>query len=351
MAKKRSRAADFGVYLVIRAVVCVVQAVPPAVAFWLADGIAWLLYQFVPSRRRVAFDNVTAAFPELARDPGRADALVRAMYRHFVRAAVEGLILSRKLHVTNWRSFADLYPAKGLPAAMFADRAALLVTGHFGNWELAGYTMGAMGFKTYAIARVLDNPYLERFVSRLRQSTGQTIIAKKDDFDRLTAVMRNRGKVATLADQDAGSRGVFVEFFGRPASTHKAVALMAIEFDAVLVVIGVPRVDRAEHPAAPPVPGLESVFYAVEVEDVIDPREYAARPDAVRAITQRYTAALERLIRRHPEQYFWLHRRWKHQPAARRTRSPRAAEAAGADEARHAGPTGSDGVATEPRAA
>jgi KDO2-lipid IV(A) lauroyltransferase len=243
------------------------------------------------------------------------------MYRHFVRAAIEALLMSRKLHVANWRAFVDLYPATGLPAATFSHRPMLMVTEHFGNWEMAGYAMGAMGFKTYAIARVLDNPYLERYVLRMRQSTGQTIIAKKDDFDRLTSVLQNGGKVATLADQDAGARGVFVDFFGRPASTHKAVALMAIEFDAILVVLGVPRVNRAEHPAAPAPDGMEETYYAVEVEDVIDPRDYADSPEVVKAITQRYTAALERLIRRHPEQYFWLHRRWKHQPKANSRRA------------------------------
>jgi KDO2-lipid IV(A) lauroyltransferase len=327
MARKRNRAVDFAVYLVIRAVVCVIQTVPAAAAFWLADQIAGLLHRHVHSRRRVALDNLVAAFPELAAQPERADELVRAMYRHFVRAVVEALLLGRKLHVTNWRSFLTLYPAVGLPNAMLsADRAALLVTGHFGNWELLGYATGAMGFKSYAIARVLDNTYLERFTHRLRQSSGQTLIAKKDDFDRLTEVMKGNGKVATLADQDAGPRGVFVDFFGRPASTHKAVALMAIEFDAVMVVFGVPRVDRSQHAALPPAKGMESVFYAVEVADVIDPRDYADRPDAVKAITERYTSALERLVRRHPEQYFWLHRRWKHQPAVRKAKAgPRAA--------------------------
>jgi KDO2-lipid IV(A) lauroyltransferase len=173
---------------------------------------------------------------------------------------------------------------------------------------------------------VLDNPYLEHYTRRLRQSTGQTLIAKKDDYNRLTQVLEAKAKVGTLADQDAGPRGVFVEFFGRPASTHKAIALMAIEFDAVMVVLGVPRVDRAQHPALPAMPGMESVYYAVEVEYLIDPRDYADRTDAVQAITQQYTAALERLIRRHPEQYFWLHRRWKHQPVARRVKAePKAA--------------------------
>jgi KDO2-lipid IV(A) lauroyltransferase len=317
MAKPRNRTADFLTYLVIRFMVCLIQAVPPVIAFWLADRIAWLIYRFVPNRRRIAQENLAAAYPEWAAHPERIDRVVQAMYRHFVRAAVEGVLLPRKLHVTNWRAYADLYPGTATLGALFADRPALLVTAHFGNWEMAGYLLGAVGFKTYAIARVLDNPYLERFVLRLRQSTGQTIIAKKDDFDRLTAVMAANGKVATLADQDAGVRGVFVDFFGRPASTHKAVALMAIEFNALLVVIGVPRVNRSGRPARPALAGMEATYYAVEVEDVIDPGEYAEQPDAVKAITQRYTAALERLIRRHPEQYFWLHRRWKHQPKVR----------------------------------
>jgi KDO2-lipid IV(A) lauroyltransferase len=249
------------------------------------------------------------------------------MYRHFVRAVIEALLLARKLHLVNWRAFMNLYSAAGLPAVMLnPNRAALLVTGHFGNWELLGHATGALGFKTFGIARVLDNPYLERYTRRLRQATGQTLIAKKDDYNRLTEVLEAKAKVGTLADQDAGPRGIFVEFFGRPASTHKAIALMAIEFDAVMVVLGVPRVDRVRHPALPALSGMDSVYYAVEVEDLIDPRDYADRSDAVQAITQRYTAALEGLIRRHPEQYFWLHRRWKHQPTIRRVKSePKAA--------------------------
>src|SRR5436189_235379 len=83
------------------------------------------------------------------------------------------------------------------------------------------FKLGANGFRTYAIARTLDNPHLERFLKRFRTATGQEIIGKTDDFDRLTAALSAGGKVATLADQDAGSRGVFVDFFGRPASAHK----------------------------------------------------------------------------------------------------------------------------------
>jgi len=328
MKHQKTNAKHLVVFLFVRLAACIVQSVPSAVALWFADQIAWALYQFVPARRRVALENIAAAYPELAADSAASHRIVRAMYRHFMRATVESLLMPRKFHVTNWRAFADLYPGTPVLAALQSGRPALIVTAHFGNWELAGYLLGAVGFRTHAIARVLDNPYLERFVLRLRQSTGQTIIAKKDDFDRLTTVLRNGGKVATLADQDAGQRGLFVDFFGRPASTHKAVALMAMEFDAVMLVLGVPRVKRTGRATLPAPAGMDSTYYAIEVEDVIDPREYVTRPDAVKAITQRYTSALERLIRRHPEQYFWLHRRWKHQPKAREKAKPAVASVA-----------------------
>lgn len=317
MAKKpRSRVADYAVYLAVRLVGAVVGMLSPRVAFAACDFAARTCYRFLP-RRRVALENVRAAFPELAADPDAADRLVRAMYRHYLRVIVELVLLPRKLHLHNWRKY--VVTPSGLPA-MLEDRCVLLIGGHFGNWELAGRLFGLFGFRTHAIARVLDNPYLERLALRFRQATGQTIIAKKDDFARLTGTMAAGGKVGLLADQDAGPRGVFVDFFGRPASTHKAIALMALEHDAVLVVGGMSRVSRADHPQPPgfdPADPMAPLFYAGCFTDLIDSRDYADHPDAVQALTIRYTAALEALIRRHPEQYLWIHRRWKHQPKAR----------------------------------
>ena len=106
--------------------------------------------------------------------------------------------------------------------------------------------------------------------------------------------------MATLADQDAGERGLFVDFFGRPASTHKAIALLALEHRVPLLVV------LARNTGAP-------LRYQIEVAELILPEDYENQPDAVRAITQRFTMALERGVRQSPQQYFWLHRRWKHQ--------------------------------------
>jgi KDO2-lipid IV(A) lauroyltransferase len=306
MSKPRSRALDYLVYLIVRMVICVIQMMTYRAARGVSNHLAWLAYHLDRRHRQVAADNLRLALPEM-QDGRQRDAVVRAVYRHFFLLLVEIVQVPRKLHATNWRRHLDLAGGRELVDGLLSDRPLLLVTGHFGNWELGGYVLGLLGFTTYAIARTLDNPYLDDFLRGFRERTGQKVLAKNDDFANIQTVLASGGVLATLADQDAGARGPFVDFFGRPASTHKAVALLALEYNVPLVVIGTPRVG-------------EPMKYQVVAEEVIRPEEYAGKPDAVRAMTQRFTTALERIVRRFPEQYFWLHRRWKHQPVTRKSK-------------------------------
>ncbi len=307
MSKPRSAAADYAAYVAVRLILCVVQMLTLPAARRLAALLAWLAYHLDRRHRVVADDNLKRAFPRQLDDRER-DRMVRAVYRHFCSVMVEITHLPRMLNPATWRRYVTLENGRAIVEGLLCGRPLLFVTGHLGNWELAGYTMGLLGFTTHAIARTLDNPYLNDFLlCRFRQRTGQKILYKDGDFERIQAALTAGGAIATLGDQDAGSRGQFVDFFGRPASTHKAVALLALEFNAPMVVIGMPRVG-------------EPMQYKVVAEEVILPEEYAGRPDAVRAITQRFTAALERLARRTPEQYFWLHRRWKHEPPVRKAK-------------------------------
>jgi Kdo2-lipid IVA lauroyltransferase/acyltransferase len=181
---------------------------------------------------------------------------------------------------------------------------------------MGGFTLGTLGFPTFAIARPIDNPYLDAFLRRFREGRGQKILAKHGEFERIQEVLDGGGILATLADQDAGERGLFVDFFGRPASTHKAVALLALEYRVPLLVIGIRQTGTPMH-------------YELVAEDLILPEEYDGQRGATKAITQRFTTALERIVRTAPEQYFWLHRRWKHQPKPKgRTKEKTGMEAA-----------------------
>lgn len=306
MAKERRPAADFAVYFLVRVFVCMLQALSPSTARVFAQLLAKGLYLVDKRHREVAHENLRHAFPDL--NNLQLDRLVRRVYLHFCTMLVEITHLPRKMHVINWKQHVRLLNGDRIVDCLTGNRPVLIVTGHFGNWEMAGYALGMFGFRTFAIARTLDNRRLDQFLKKFREKTGQTILDKKADYERILKVLSAGGAIATLADQDAGARGLFVDFFGRPASTFKSLALLSLEYDVPLVVIGVPKV-------------AEPMCYQIIAEEVIYPEEYADRPDAVKAITQRYTAALERQIRQHPEQYFWLHRRWKHQPPVRKARA------------------------------
>lgn len=301
-AKKRSRVLDFLVYLAIRVLVCVALAFPYELARDLSAWFAWLVYRIDKRHRLVARDNIEKAFPGKY-TPQQIAAIVRGIYRHFARVLVEILFMPRRMHATNWRDIIELHDIPLTLDLLLSGRPVLFVTGHFGNWELSGYSLALFGFSTHAIARPIDNPYLDEFLRTIRERSGQTILAKHGDFDRIQEVLASGGVLGTLADQDAGQRGMFVDFFGRPASTHKAVAIMALEYNVPMIVCGTPFHDGKYH------------YYG---RRVIDPADYANHPDAIRAITQQFTSDLESLIREYPEQYFWLHRRWKHQPQERK---------------------------------
>ncbi len=307
MAKARRPIIDFGVYLTVRSVVTVLQALSLRLGSQLATLLARLAFRFDRRHREVAKDNLRAAFPGRYSN-AELDRMVLQVYRHFLTMIVEIAHLPRKLHVTNWCKYIDLVNGDKTLHALTCGRPLMIVTGHFGNWEMAGFMLGLLGFRTFAVARELDNSRLERFLKQFRQKTGQKILAKKGDFDQMQALLENGAVIATLADQDAGPRGLFVDYFGRPASTFKSIALLSVEFNVPILVIGVPKVG-------------EPMQYQVEAADLIDPVEFADVRDPVRAITQRYTSAIEDMVCRHPEQYFWLHRRWKHQPPVRKAKA------------------------------
>ncbi|MFM7151571.1 MAG: lysophospholipid acyltransferase family protein [Gemmataceae bacterium] len=305
MAGKRSRHTDYLVYVLVRVAICLLQVVSWNMALAFARFLAWLAYRIDRRHRAVADENLRHAFPDL--DAGQRDQLVRGTYHHFCTVMVEMIRLPRVLNRRNYRTFTHWVPADGEQIGIRwakCGRPLLILTGHFGNWEILGYTIGLVGLSAGIIARKIDNPYIDRMLKQLRTRTGQELLDKNEDYGKILEYLgsgRHRGMVG---DQDAGARGLYVDFLGRPASTFKSIALLSLEYQAPILVIGAARVGSP-------------MKYRLYFEDVILPEDFSNDPDAARAITQRYTAALERMIRRHPEQYFWLHRRWKHQPKQR----------------------------------
>ena len=190
--------------------------------------LAAVLYRVDARHRKIGLENLRLAFGDRYTEAER-DQIVRGVYRHFCMMLMEILHIPRKLHPTTWRERITLVGEDLAVDRLLKGGPIIMLSGHFGNWEMAGYLFGVFGFPPHSVARALDNPYLDRFLRRFRERSGQRMIPKKGGYDQMLAVLRDGGVLSFLADQDAGERGMFVEFFGRPASTHKAIALLALE--------------------------------------------------------------------------------------------------------------------------
>ncbi len=287
---------DYLVYLVVRVFVCIVQTLRLETCQAVAHGLAVLAYDVLRIRRQVVDDNLRHAFNDWSAQ--RRSQIARGMWEHLVLMVCEIAHLQRKIHDTNWHKHMTLANCEVQIQCLLRPRAAILLTGHFGNFEAAGFLSGIFGYPTFTIARPLDNPFLDRFVKDFRGATGQQMLPKEGVAARVADLLAGGGKLALLGDQFGGPRGCWVEFFGRPASYHKAIGLFSLTSGAPLIVTYAKRTRRPLH-------------FELGVLGVYDPAEPNDEIRGAKDLIQWYNDLLEQLIRTAPEQYWWLHRRWK----------------------------------------
>ncbi len=312
MAEK-STARINGEYVLARSVASVLTAVDLDAAGPPAKLIARLFFHFDRRHRERAIRHVATAYPRLPEAEVRRIAL--ASCEHFARLAVESLHTPRQLTHDNWSRRVGFHNFNAAVDRLSSGRPVILLTGHLGNWELMGVLLALLGFELDAIARPLDNPKLNDWIMGLREQRGLRIITKFDATDRMVGVLERGGALGFIADQNAGDKGLFVPFMNRLASTYKSIGLLAQQYQASVICGYAHRL--------PPRPGdRPQVRYEMGVEDVIDPEDWQGQRDELFYITARYTRALEMMIRRRPEQYLWMHRRWKSRPRHERMDKP-----------------------------
>ena len=299
---RRKQVLNYLTYLVVRWFVCLIQALPLATCHRACRFLAWLAADVVKLRREVVQENLQHAFPEMT-DRARGK-LIRRMWEHLFLMVVEIAHVPRKIHDTNWRDYFSFQNGHRASEIFFDGRPGVVVSAHFGNFELGAYIFGIFHFETWSIARELDNPYLHRWLNEFRGSKGQFILPKQGSAEKANQVLESGGTLTILADQYAGPKGCWVDFFGRPASTHKAIALFSLAHNAPLAVMSARRLSN------------QPLHYEMDVTAVADPARNDPETRGVRELTQWYTSKLEEVIRRSPEQYWWIHRRWKDQQLA-----------------------------------
>ena len=258
-----------------------------------------LLWKYYHRGRKRALDNLRASFPEKSekwlRDTGRRS------FEHIAMLAIDVIFAPRLVKKYNWRAYSRYKNAEHAKWLMKEGKGLLLVTGHYGNFEIIGYLMGLFGFNIYSIARPLDNKFVNNYLYGVRRQAGQQIIDKKGAARLMENVSSNGATLCFIADQDAGRKGLFVDFFGRKASTYKSIGLLAITYNLPIVVGYGRRIGNR-------------FFFELGAKRIIFPQEWANKDDPLLWVTSEYTRAIEQFVREDPTQYWWLHRRWKHRP-------------------------------------
>ena len=247
-------------------------------------------------RRRVAEDNLRIAFPDASR-AARA-AVLTAHYRELGRVAAEYPRLAALAQASDGEVVARATGLEHLEAARRGGRGAILVTGHYGHFELLGAWLGRRHPVDFVV-QPLSNPAVEDLLAGWRRDAGVGAIPIGAGVRRVFEALRANRWVALVADQDARSHGVFVPFYGRLSSTPKGPAELALRTRAPLLMGFAHRLPDGRH--------------EIVMKPPLEPPDRRA-PGAVEALTACHTALLEAEIRRHPEAWFWLHRRWKTAP-------------------------------------
>ena len=286
-------------YALARTILRILKPLPRPLARLGAGLVAFLVYLLAGRFRRVAHRNLRLALPELS--AGERRRIVRGVYLNLGRMLAEFARFPRYTR----QNVAQVITYDGFEnyeEAVRRGRGVIYLTGHLGAWELGAFAHSVYGHPLHVLIRPLDNPKLNELVNRHRTLAGNRILEKRDFLRSILEALKKNEAVGILADQNASLQdGVFVEFFGVPACTASGLAKIAVRAEAAVVpafAFWDAAQGRYRLRFDPP---LELVRTTDPDQDVV-------------ANTQLLTSVLEQHIRRHPDQWLWIHRRWKTRP-------------------------------------
>ena len=261
-------------------------------------GLGWFIGSVLRYHRADAADALRRAFPE--KPAAEIAAIIASMYAHLGMNLIESLRLAggRREQVEGMISVSG---KEHIDQALARGRGVLLLTAHLGNWDLLSImSLIAKLPPLTIISKDVKNRPLNDFWMGMRKEYGLRIVPAHNSYRACRAALKNNEMVGFILDQNMIAReGVFVEFFGRPACTTPGLAFMAAQSGAPVVPVSIYRTGAGHH--------------EIHVQPVIEP-PLDREPETIRAATQQYTTILEEMIRERPEQWIWIHRRWRTKP-------------------------------------
>ena len=296
--------ADRLAYFFFRAVICGVQIMSLDECDRVCRLLAQLFSTWIPLRQSLIRENLKMIFPDWK--PDRSEQVTEKMWHHLLLMGCEVAQAPRKIHRENWHEHFHIPDRRSMLKIVMDDRPTVLVSAHFGNFELAGFLTGLFGVATTTVARPLDNGFLHNYITKFRSLGGQYFLAKEGSSLQIQELLSRGGNLTLLADQHAGPKGCWVDFLGKPASCHKGLALFTLSSGAPMIVVCSVRTGRPMN-------------FELSVLGIADPVDGGEHLSSVPSLTRWYNQCLEQIIRAFPEQYWWVHRRWREPPPQRRS--------------------------------
>jgi len=274
------------------------RGIPTPLRKSLFIGFSRMFHLLIPRQRLIATHNLRRAFPE--KSEGEIVRIVQSVYRNMGIVAAEFFDIPR-LTKKNIAALVEAEGVENCEKALAKGRGVLLFSAHFGNWELEAAAAALLIKPAVVIYRILDSPLLEHLVLRVRSATGNVLLPKDHAMRAMLRTLKQNGIVGILIDQNmAWYEGVFVDYFGRPACTTDGLALLALHTEAPVLPAYMVRLPD----------GRYRLVFGPEVEVI----RTGDRDADVLANTQRFTKVIEQIVRRYPDQWLWVHQRWKTQP-------------------------------------
>ena len=296
---------DYIGYLLMRLGGCFIQAGNVRVSIQVANFLGRGLYKYYRRGRLRALENLRAGYPEKSDD--WIERVARSSFEQLARLPFEVFLNPRLLRRSTYMNYFEVDNVGFTPMFEHIDsgRGLIMVTGHYGAFETLGYAMAARGMQPYSVGRPIDNPYIDRYLREVREREGQRIIDKKGAAEQMQQVLSSGNILGLVADQNGSRKDIFVDFFGRKAATYKSIGLLAMHHNVPIVVGYCRRLG-------------DQYRFEVGLSRYIQPNEWQEKDNPLQWITAEYTSAIEKFVRDAPEQYWWLHRRWKTRPPEER---------------------------------
>jgi KDO2-lipid IV(A) lauroyltransferase len=278
-----------------RTILLLFSAIPLRARKMFFRSILKIFYYLSLKHRIITLQNLINSFPE--KSLAEIIKIAKDSYLNLGTTAAEFFEIP-SLTIDNMSDWVTFEGLEHYENALAKKKGILFYTGHFGNWELLAACFGLKNIRVSIIYRALDNPILEDFVAWFRSFTGHKVVPKGGASKRIVELLKNNEMMGILIDQNVSwQEGVFVDFFGRPASTSKRFADLALRTKAAVVPAFIIRVSDGR-------------YRIVILEEVGLSRTGDEERDRFDN-TQKFTGIIEDMVRQYPDQYFWLHQRWK----------------------------------------